>query len=468
LRLSLTAFAGLSAVGTALAWWLPEAKSPAVLGRLSHGQFVGALALSIVFLTCAALLLCPGERRRAIGIRLATVLLAVGLTLSLWEAGSFLLPGDVLTHNPWYVWAPGSTSASDDLMFERPPNLHWEGLSTGDIGEGRGTRYATRVSFDTDFEGFRNEQDIREAEIVFIGDSYTEAGNVPVHSTFAQRVQRALGVSVRNLGRAHHAPAQELIILEKYGLKAKPRVVVWQFCETNDLTDEFRFQSWIQEGRPRTEGFTRHSRRSVWEYRSPTFRLFELVRGWSAAEWPLSGSFSDADGRDHPMRFLYLPSAEQIPGGHHGWPSIGRTLRAGAALLEGAGIDLIVVAIPMKIRVVGPYVIPSPMMSEQLEKQKFHQRVDSSARFVPGDAATALPWDIAPRRTFASRLAKISAELGVPFVDAMPALRNLAAQGELVYRPYETHISSLGHEAVAQALLSHPSNLLRAVGRSPR
>ncbi|MFV1994330.1 MAG: hypothetical protein ACC661_02745, partial [Verrucomicrobiales bacterium] len=461
MRFIFPALAILFFLAAVLAWLLPGAKSPAVFGRLSYTQFVLAVLLSVISIGLLGLVACPRARRREIGFRLSAVLLAMFSTVALWEAGSRLLPGDALTHNPWYVWAPGGTSVSDDLRFERPPHLRWEGLSSGDIGERRGTRYATPVTFNTDYEGFRNEEDIRQAEIVFIGDSYTEAGNVPVTETFSQRVRRALDVSVRNLGRAHHAPSQELIILRKYGLKMNPRAVVWQFCETNDLMDEWSFQWWIDQGRPRQD-FARHPQAALWEHRSPTFRLFEAARGWSEFEqWPLSATFQAADGHVHPMRFSYLPNSEQTPGRNPGWPWIAATLREGATLLERANIDLIVLAMPLKIRVIGPYVSPSPQMRKELEKHALDEKVESSGWFARAAEGTALPWDIAPGRTFARQLENICEELGVPFVDSMPALRALAADGKMVYFPYETHISSLGHQAVAEALLSHSSGVLR-------
>ena len=77
MRFALPSLAGLSVVATVLAWLLPEAKKSAVFGRLSYTQFVIAVVLSVISLALVGLMACPRERRRGIGIRLATVLLAV-------------------------------------------------------------------------------------------------------------------------------------------------------------------------------------------------------------------------------------------------------------------------------------------------------------------------------------------------------------------------------------------------------
>ena len=42
---------------------------------------------------------------------------------------------------------------------------------------------------------------------------------------------------------------------------------------------------------------------------------------------------------------------------------------------------------------------------------------------------------------------------GVPFVDATDALEARAAKGELVYQAFDTHLSTAGHEVVAELLL---------------
>jgi len=125
----------------------------------------------------------------------------------------------------------------DELGFVRKPNVVWEGrLSL----EGKD------LSYHTDENGFRNVPQIHQADLVFIGDSFTEGASVPEEDTFVQQLGKKVTHSVVNLGRGQYGPQQELIILRRYGLGYNPRVVVWQLFEGNDLSDATRFAEWRQ------------------------------------------------------------------------------------------------------------------------------------------------------------------------------------------------------------------------------
>jgi len=54
--------------------------------------------------------------------------------------------------------------------------------------------------------------------------------------------------------------------------------------------------------------------------------------------------------------------------------------------------------------------------------------------------------------TIAAHLEALCGELGVSFVDATALLRAHADQGELVYLPFDTHLSPKGHTIIADRL----------------
>jgi hypothetical protein len=54
----------------------------------------------------------------------------------------------------------------------------------------------------------------------------------------------------------------------------------------------------------------------------------------------------------------------------------------------------------------------------------------------------------------------------VPFVDATDALEARAAKGELVYQAFDTHLSTSGHEVVAELLLKTLKNLNQITNNS--
>lgn len=94
------------------------------------------------------------------------------------------------------------------MPYERPPHIRWQGRSIGDLALSLRLPdpYAQEVKFNTDAEGFRNSEHLEHADLIFIGDSFTEAGNVPEDETFVRRVAKMTGMSAPNLGRAGYSP----------------------------------------------------------------------------------------------------------------------------------------------------------------------------------------------------------------------------------------------------------------------
>ncbi len=418
-----------------VAWELPIPKDAAVAGRLSYAEFLLALLASGLLLGIVVVLLPPPEGRRLMLFRVLAIALGGGGALLGWELIFWLLPAGRLTENPFFMNFKGGVEASDDLPFVRPPHLHWEGWSRGDLNHSRldWDPYATRITFVTDHEGFRNHRDLTQADLIFVGDSFTEAGNMAEEQTYVRRTEVALGRVARNLGRAGYAPPTELIVLKKYGLKCRPRAVVWQVAESNDLTESAMYQDWVAGGRQSylAQGIAGKGQISQWERFSLTWRLFCLLR--THRPWPLRGSFQDRAGQFHEVRFYDFPNpAVHSPVGHPGWPILAQALQEGAQLLRQEKIPLILLLIPTKFRGLGS-AIEHP------------------------EAPVALPdadsWEIPESQTLACHLKQLGDKLEVPFVDMTPAFRKSAAAGDLPYLPRDTHLSSLGHQIVSDALV---------------
>ena len=375
-----------------------------------------------------------GKRGRRVAMRTATAIAAVLVAVGLWELGALLWPSAHALENPWYTMTSAEAMiASDDLPFERPPHFSWTGSSRGDLAYLWGDRdpYAHEVTFQTDFQGFRNSRDIRQADVVFIGDSYTEAGNVDEAETFPRLVGERLGVSVRNLGRAVYAPPHELAVLRKYALPCEPKLVVWQLAEANDLAESLIFQQWREAGRPYLDltGIGNPTRAAAWKSRSFVYRLWRLVK--PPKPYPLTARYRTAAGEDFTLRFLPETfSRDRVPGGHAGTAAFVSALREGAALLRERGIPLIVVYIPMKYRAFSGLVSLDGSFGET----------------VP------MEWDVPPEETLGALVHQLCRELDVPLVDTTQALRVRAAAGELVFLPYDTHLSPRGHAVVADLI----------------
>ena len=420
---------GLLAV---LAWMAPADKRGAVWGRYNYVQFLMVIGFTLAALSAFALAITTPKSRRALGFRLAAIWFGGLMGLSLVELIARFLPVRNQMDNPWYFAAGGGVSESEELPFERPAHLRWQGLSRGDLALVSNSQdpYARMITFETDHEGFRNSTEIRQADVVVLGDSFAEAGNVPEAEAFSTLIGQKLGLKSRNLGRAGYSPPVELIVLKRFGLSCRPKIVVWQVAESNDLDDSARYQGWVDAGRPRffdANADRRSQRSKAWEQRSPTYCLYKLLRRSEPSGWPYDGRFIDHAGAEHPMRFMGLPLLNFPAAKHPGWPVLARALEEGSALCRSNQIRLVVVFIPEKYRVLGPYTRMLDPALTTPDHEAFEQKPDS----------------------FAGLVESLCANLKIPFVNATGELTERTKAGEIVYLPYDTHLSPRGHQIMA-------------------
>lgn len=414
-------------------WYFPSPNAEGVWGRYGYDSFVLIVVATGLFLGTLAVAITPSPKRRQIGFRLLAVFLGTVLPLFVWEAFAYVLPVRHPMDNPWYCAT--DLQADGDVPYTRPTHFSWRGVSRGDIAFRLDVNdpYAKPVTFQTDHEGFRNSRDLQQAEVVFLGDSFTEAGYLAEDETFVQRVGRELNCEVRNLGRNGFSPPSEKAVLEKYGWKCQPRIVVWQLTEDNDLNDAALMQSWIDAGRPsffETQERQSHVRAAAWRDRSPTYRLFRLVH--RRATWPLTALFRDAEDVEHTIYFNSIPHPQMSPVNHPGWPVIKRSLEEGIAGARERQIRVIVLFIPYKYTALQSAVEYSQSMMDVLK---------GCPKFEPD-------------QTFLTYVERLCSESGVEFIDATPQLQELARAGTLTYLPWDTHLTAAGHACVAQRIVA--------------
>lgn len=121
------------------------------------------------------------------------------------------------------------------IRATNPPNAEWH-LRTSE--------YQTTIR--TNSLGFRTaefptERDPKELRILFLGDSFVEAKQVPEQERFAEQVGRSLEktwrrpVRVAVLGIGGASPVEELLIWRQYGRRFKPAIVVQVLFPENDI-----------------------------------------------------------------------------------------------------------------------------------------------------------------------------------------------------------------------------------------
>ena len=384
------------------------------------GIYLG-IPVGLALLGMIAVQLSPPNYRRRVALRLLSVSVSVIFTVLVVDVAYALIVKGAARSNFWFDQAniPRTDNAPDDeLGFVRKPNASWRGY----------IKEVDRfVDYRTDQNGFRNsstEQAV--ADVVFIGDSFTEAAQVSDDDTFVRRVGAATGLSVVNLGRSGYGPQQELIVLQKYGLTYKPRIVVWQLFEANDLMEAANFAAWKKNpGQSKSSIVDRYFAHSLISRVLAKTRVAEDDD--SSTPW-IRFSYSDGTTARLPLNFYYDPSQPQkVP---VGMDETNRTIDVGHRLCQSHGIQLLVIHIPAMIHVMDPYVA-------------FERETDET-RYRPKPTSN-------DEKDFSGRVAELCEQLGCTFVDSLAVLRQAAATNNRnLYISRDEHLDVRGHELIAQ------------------
>jgi len=305
----------------------------------------------------------------------------------------------------------------EDLGYVRKAGIDWSGRIV------TGGRY---VHYHTDENGFRNPPGVHKADIVFIGDSFAEAGPLPEEDTFVHRVGATSGLQTVNLGRSGYGPQQELTVLEKFGLSYQPRAVVWVLFEGNDLSDAHRFAEWKRDPTKTQTLAVRYADNS------PIVKLIELTAR-KTVDTPRRLLLPDGRTQDVYLDYRYVP--DEPARDPLGFSETQKALETGAVLCRSRGIKLLIMLIAIKARVLAPWII-----------------FDGA-----GDRDQFLPegHDV-DQRDFEHAVSDASRALGLPVIDTFPLLRQRAAVDDrFVYATYaDSHLEADGNAVLADAVLN--------------
>jgi hypothetical protein len=177
------------------------------------------------------------------------LLLELPAAVGLVDYGQVLWPLDSVLHARIKPWENPRNQLDEELLWIRRPHQHFSGEVAGDLVHRLGipTERRYRVDVRYDSRGFRNPLEIDAASVVVIGDSFVEAGLVEEPALVSTRLAARFGVTVANLGQGGYGPQQELVVLRRYGVRLRPKVVLWFFFEGNDLLDVKRYERSLQD-----------------------------------------------------------------------------------------------------------------------------------------------------------------------------------------------------------------------------
>jgi hypothetical protein len=393
--------------------------------RLANLLLGVPLGFATLWLTAVAL--SPPRVRRDMGLRLASVLLSLLFAVPVSDVVYVLCIRMSWRPNVWRddVGIDLRYNQLDSqLGWKRKPQIRFP-QDNVEIGPGDPRQYARNFYYWTDEIGFRNPTGIHHADIVFLGDSFTNAPDTKAADTFVQRVAARSGLTAVNLGVGGYGPQQEFITLQRYGLAYKPRFVVWQIFGGNDLRDAERFPGWIVH----PDQSQKTSLRSRYMRDSPVFQLLDrtlLPERVGSAQATLQQS----DGGSIPLSVLGV-YAPDLPARYPlGWAETKRVIEAGERLCRSRGIKLAVLFVPTREQVLARYI--------QFHSEKARQRS------LPGGV-----WQ--DPRDFGSRLGEFCRRIGCSFIDALPALQQRATQdNRYLYFPANHHLDIDGHDVVAR------------------
>ncbi len=336
--------------------------------------------------------------------------------------------------------ATGITDAfvSDaDLSFRRPAGQHWTGQIRGDVISAWNlpSRHPRQISFTTDARGFRNRLTRERADVVLIGDSYVEGWYVSDHETSAAVLEQRLDRPVSNLGVSGFGTLQQLVVLRRYALPQRPKLVVWFFFEGNDLYDDQEFENMLVYLEDHDIGGLGAEPSSgvdwpLLRHASFVANTYGLLRRTAHPlihkALPAHGWYRDQDGV--PRRLFYynyaaLPFTDYE---QERFKTTKAAFREGRELARAHGVAVVLVFVPMKFRVYGEWCSFAPNSPCQ------HWR----------------PWDLP------TRFASFCAEESFECVDLSVAMGGAAATGRLFYAPEDSHWNPAGHAFVADQVLS--------------
>ncbi len=446
-------------IGNTIAWAIPSnvvklvaREQHILLGRYSRAQFCWLVVAGVLSLILLFLHFSPSaavKKRRGFGV-LAFVL---GLVPALVVVDIAMR---LHTDYPY---------ATDPYVYHRPPKAVYR-LPYEDAPEAKRSFPKTPPGYGRvecvmtyDAEGFRNPTDLKQCDVVAIGDSFTEGSRVSDDQPWPAQLARLSGLAVCNLGISGYSPPEYLAAVEHYGLSKKPKFVVCMFYEGNDFRSD---RATAKAGLTLTQIVAS----SPLVVRVNDFLCDRLgaigahwqVKGLSALSWmPVRVPESEL-GRNYVFAAKQLTDLSgtkdklEVEGS---WYVTTEVLKKMRQSCEQAGAKLIIAYAPSKAHVV------FPLVAKRLNAD--HVRNYMLYKKKPLD----LPED---EKFTAELLARIQNQeelmrewcerRTVPFVSLTQPLQADVSNGRQVYYTYDQHWTPMGHESAAGVIHSYLSKSL--------
>lgn len=363
----------------------------------------------------------PTIRRPPLYAKMALGLLSVSLVLAVFSAWVWLRPDGELQYRRGYSPLTAEWKMDHDWIADPyiGKTLRCDLNMTAKNELGRSYTYRAEP-IGAGGACFRDHPVHGPVFAVAVGDSFVFGHQVALEAAWTERLEKAVGLDVVNLGISDSGPSQYVRVFEIHGRPFQPRVVIL-VTFVNDWLDEACFQAWwdLRQKLGSQVDFPR----SKAVYEAVRKNAYRLPPDWHN---PMLGG---SEGRTiNGERYLFDASAyaaqdPRSPTIAEGKASEEKRIVELRDRVAGSGARLIVVAIPAKEFV-------------------YHE-----------DVKAILPYarEMAPD-IFCREIAAWCGTNGILCLDMLPVFRRHVALGEHPYFPIDGHLREEGNQILADEL----------------
>jgi hypothetical protein len=401
------------------------------------------LKVSILLISIAFAILLS---RNPFGIVLSVISILVTLLLSFLLLDTFPPLASALHFDSIPYFSFRAHNLPDpELGFLDKPLQHSEDHNF------RGWAYSTAYGIDmppetviiqTDEEGFRNQPGVTRADVVILGSSFPEYGP-DLDDTYAKKVEKHLnGPIVASLSKGGYGPIEFLKVFQRFGLRKKPKYAVLTFN-----TEDLRFLGTEVSGgeNQRIENLKIVYHGSFW--RRWTLALEQAGQGvWKG----LSTGFTSMVRSDtsqpglHPdLASLRLPGNPPqpliFPSHHTGLASEDLLNSPAWRQFEQVLIDFKNISDQNQVVPVLAYI---PFATETYSE---YTTLESGRNWL-----ARRDKEIATSGNDEKAVQALAERVGIELISFLPAFKDAARQGKLVYYRFDNHWNSEGREIAAR------------------